>query len=213
MREMFYPSEPFVAQGALVLRPNYRGTAGYGRKFRALLVRNEGLPQCEDVITGVDYLIAQGIVDPKRVGAVGYSAGGYIAAFLAAYSDRFKAITVGEVVSDLRLFYTLGSAGFVKPEYWYSKATPWDDPEYYRKTSPLTYIKNAKTPTLIQHKEFDGVTPTASAYELYRALKDQGVPVKMIIYKGAGHQCSELKQCRDLVKHNFDWFRRWLWNE
>ena len=212
-RELFYPSEPFVAKGALVLRPNYRGTAGYGRKFRALLVRNEGLPEYEDVITGVDHLIARGLVDPKRVGLTGYSAGGRIAAFIAAYSDRFKAVAVGEGVSDLRLYYTLGAGGSAKPEYWYSKATPWDDPEYYRRASPLTYVKRAKTPTLIQHKEFDGVTPTASEYELYRALKDQGVPVKMIIYKGAGHQCAELKQCLDLAQHNFDWFRHWLWNE
>jgi dipeptidyl aminopeptidase/acylaminoacyl peptidase len=144
---------------------------------------------------------------------MGYSAGGYIAAFIATYSDRFKAVTVGEGTSDLRIFYALGSAGAVRPESYYNRATPWDDPEYYRRASPITYVKKAKTPTLIQHKEFDRVAPPASAYELYRALKDQGVPVKMIVYKGAGHQCSELKQCRDLATHNFDWFRRWLWNE
>ena len=212
-RDMPYPAEPFVAKGALVLRPNYRGSPGYGRKFRALLVRGEGISQYEDIITGVDYLMAQGIVDPNRVGAMGWSAGGYIAAFIATYSDRFKAITVGQGISDQRLVYTLGVGGSVKTEYWYARATPWDDPEYYRRTSPLTYIKKAKTPTLIQHKEFDRIAPPASAYELHRALKDQGVPVKMIIYKGAGHQCSELKQCRDVVTHNFDWFRRWLWNE
>lgn len=212
-RDLPYPAELFVAKDALVLRPNYRGSPGYGRKFRALLARNEGIRQYEDVITGVDHLISQGIVDPNRVGAMGYSAGGYIAAIMATYSDRFKAITVGQGVSDQRLFYTLGAGGFVKPEASFSKTTPWDDPEYYRITSPLTYIKKAKTPTLIQHKEFDRVAPPASAYELNRALKDQGVPVKMIIYKGAGHQCAELKQCRDVVTHNFDWFRHWLWNE
>ena len=113
----------------------------------------------------------------------------------------------------MRLFYTLGAGGLVKSEASYSRTTPWDDPEYYRITSPLTYIKKAKTPTLIQHKESDRVAPPASAHEFYRALKDQGVPVKMIIYKGGGHQCSELKQCRDLVTHNYDWFRHWLWNE
>jgi len=212
-RDLPYPAELFVAKGALVLRPNYRGSPGYGRKFRALLVRNEGVPQYEDIITGVDYLIAQGIVDSNRIGAMGYSAGGYIAAFIATYSDRFKAVTVGEGTSDLRIFYALGSDGAVRPESYYNRATPWDDPEYYRKASPLTYIKKAKTPTLIQHREFDRVAPPVGAYELNRALKDQGVQVKMIVYKGAGHQCSELKQCRDLATHNFDWFRRWLWNE
>jgi dipeptidyl aminopeptidase/acylaminoacyl peptidase len=210
-RDMPYPAELFAAKGALILRPNYRGSVGYGRKFRALLVGNLGIPQYEDIITGVDYLIAQGIVDPLRVGAMGWSHGGYLAAFIATYSNRFKAVTVGEGVSDWRIFYTVGAGGSVKPEY--AKATPWDDPEYYRATSPLTYVKRAKTPTLIQHREFDATAPPVGAYELHRALKDQGVPVKLIIYKGAGHLPSGLKQSRAVAEHNYDWFRHWLWNE
>jgi len=210
-RDLPYPAELFVAKGALVLRPNYRGSPGYGRRFRALLVRNEGIAQYEDVITGVDQLIAQGIVDPNRVGAMGWSAGGYISAFLTTYSDRFKAITVGEGLSDTRIFYSAGAGSTVPPDY--ALATPWDDPEYYRKTSPLTYVKKAKTPTLIQHREFDSTAPPVGAYELYQALKDQNVPVKMIVYKGAGHVPSGLKQFRDVAQQNLDWFRRWLWNE
>jgi dipeptidyl aminopeptidase/acylaminoacyl peptidase len=210
-RDMPYPAELFAAKGALVLRPNYRGSSAYGRKFRALLVRNLGIPQSEDVITGVDHLIAKGIVDPSRVGAMGWSAGGALAAFLTTTSDRFRAITVGEGVSDWRLFYSVGAGATVKPDY--TKATPWDDPEYYRAMSALTYVKNARTPTLIQHREFDSVAPTVSAYELYRALKDQGVPARMIIYKGAGHLPSGLKQFRAVVEHNYDWFRKWIWNE
>jgi dipeptidyl aminopeptidase/acylaminoacyl peptidase len=210
-RDLPYPAELFVAKGALVLRPNYRGSPGYGRRFRALLVRNEGIAQYEDVITGVDQLIAQGIVDPNRVGAMGWSAGGYISAFLTTYSDRFKAITVGEGLSDTRIFYSAGAGSTVPPDY--ALATPWDDPEYYRKTSPLTYVKKAKTPTLIQHREFDSTAPPVGAYELYQALKDQNVPVKMIVYKGAGHVPSGLKQFCDVAQQNLDWFRRWLWNE
>jgi dipeptidyl aminopeptidase/acylaminoacyl peptidase len=210
-RDLPYPAGLFVARGALVLRPNYRGSPGYGRKFRALLVRNEGIAQYEDVITGVDRLIAQGIVDPNRVGAMGWSAGGYISAFMATYGDRFKAITVGEGLSDTRIFYSVGAGSTVRPDY--ALATPWDDPEYYRKTSPLTYVKKARTPTLIQHREFDSTAPPVGAYELYQALKDQNVPVKMIVYKGAGHVPSGLKQFRDVAQQNLDWFRHWLWNE
>ena len=210
-RDMPYPAELFVAKGAVVLRPNYRGSAGYGRKFRALLVRNLGIAQYEDIIAGVDQLIAQGIVDPSRVGAMGWSHGGYVAAFMATYSDRFKVVTVGQGVSDWRIFYTLGAGGSVKTDR--SNPSPWDDPEYYRTVSPLTYIKKAKTPTLIQHREFDTTAPPAGAYELYRALKDQGVPTKLIIYKGAGHVPSGLKQFRAVAQHNYDWFRKWLWNE
>src|SRR5581483_4019715 len=77
-----YPLEQFVARGALVLRPNYRGSAGYGAKMRALAVRNLGTGDAADVISGVDALIAKGFVDPDRVGAMGWSEGGYVAAFL-----------------------------------------------------------------------------------------------------------------------------------
>lgn len=210
-RDLPYPAELFAAKGALVLRPNYRGSPGYGRKFRELLVHNMGIPQYEDIITGVDKLIAEGIVDRERVGAMGWSHGGYIAAFIAAYSNRFKAVSVGQGTSDWRIFYTYGAGATVKPDYL--KATPWDDPEYYRTTSPLTYVKRAKTPTLIQHGEADRTAPIVGAYELYRALTDQGVPVKMIVYKGAGHLPSGLKQTRAVVEHNYEWFSQWIWNE
>src|SRR5260370_33946127 len=82
--DRYYPIERFVAKGALVLRPNYRGSAGYGEKFRALNVRNLGVGDYADVISGVDSLIAKGWVDKDRVGAVGWSQGGYILAFINA---------------------------------------------------------------------------------------------------------------------------------
>ena len=82
-----------AAKGALILRPNYRGSAGYGEKFRSLNVRNLGIGDYQDVISGVDFLIAKGIVDKDRVGAMGWSEGGYISAFITTYSDRFKAVT------------------------------------------------------------------------------------------------------------------------
>ena len=91
--DRYYPVERFVAKGALVLRPNYRGSAGYGAKFRALNVRNLGVGDYADVIAGVDYLIAQGYVDKDRVGSMGWSEGGYISAFITTSSDRFKAVS------------------------------------------------------------------------------------------------------------------------
>ena len=210
-RDWPYPSELYAQRGALVLRVNYRGSIGYGQKLRSQLVRNLGLPEYEDIITGVDYLIAQGIVDKERMGAMGYSHGGYIAAFISAYSDRFRAVSVGAGVSDWTTYYTNSDA----PQWTvqFLKATPWDDPEIYRKTAPLSYIKRARTPTLIQHGEFDRRAPLASAYELYRALMDQRVPVKMIVYKGAGHVPSSLKQIQALMLHNYEWFGQWIWNE
>ena len=91
----YYPIEIFLSKGALVLEPNYRGSAGYGGAFRALNVRNLGVGDMADVMSGVDALVAQGLADPDRLGVMGWSQGGYISAFLATNTDRFKAISVG----------------------------------------------------------------------------------------------------------------------
>src|SRR5213079_3674847 len=101
-RPFAYPLELFAAKGALILQPNYRGSAGYGEKFRSLNVRNLGVRDYDDVISGVDALIAKGWVDKDRVGSMGWSQGGYISAFITASSDRFKAVSVGAGISSLR---------------------------------------------------------------------------------------------------------------
>ncbi len=206
-----YPVERFVAKGAVVLRPNYRGSAGYGEKFRSLNVRNLGLGDYEDVISGVDALIAKGYIDKDRVGAMGWSQGGYISAFITCYSDRFKAVSVGAGISDWMTYYVNTDIHPFTRQYL--KATPWDDPEIYRKTSPISYIATAKTPTLIQHGELDKRVPISNAYELYQALEDKGVPAKMIVYKGFGHGITKPKQQRAVMEHNYEWFSRWIWGE
>lgn len=206
-----YPIEMFAAKGAVILRPNYRGSAGYGEKFRSLNVRNLGLGDAEDVISGVDALIAKGYVDRDRVGAMGWSQGGYISAFLTTYSDRFKAVSVGAGISDWMTYYV--NTDIHQFTRNYLKATPWDDPEIYRKTSPITYINHAKTPTLIQHGELDKRVPIPNAYELYQGLKDRGVPARMIVYKGFGHGINKPKQQRAVMEHNYEWFSQWIWGE
>ncbi len=170
--DRYYPIERFVAKGALVLRPNYRGSAGYGEKFRALNVRNLGVGDYADVISGVDALIAKGWVDKDRVGAMGWSQGGYISAFIAASSDRFKAASVGAGISDWMTYYA--NTDITPFTRQYLHATPWDDPEIYKKTSPISYIAKARTPTLIQHGENDRRVPIPNAYELRQALEDRG---------------------------------------
>jgi dipeptidyl aminopeptidase/acylaminoacyl peptidase len=206
-----YPIEQLVAKGALVLKVNYRGSGGYGERFRALNVRNLGLGDYEDVISGVDSLIAQGMVDREKVGAMGFSQGGYICAFIATYCDRFKAVSVGAGISDWTTYYVNSAIHPFTRQYL--KATPWDDPEIYRKTSPISYIKNAKTPTLIQHGDNDRIVPIANAFELYQGLKDRGVPVKMVVYRGFGHGIYKPKEQRTYSQHNYDWFCQWIWGE
>jgi dipeptidyl aminopeptidase/acylaminoacyl peptidase len=204
-----YPVEELVALGAVVLKPNYRGSAGYGEAFRNLNARNLGTGDTWDVLSGVDYLVSRGFVDSARVGAMGWSQGGYITAFASLTTNRFRAVAVGAGVPDWTLYYAYGDAG------WWVRgalgATPWEDPAIYQKASPMSYVKGASTPTLILHGEFDRRAPTAGAYELYAALRDQDVPSKMIVYRGQGHGINPPKLTRALHEHSYDWFREWIW--
>jgi len=209
--DRYYPIERFAAKGAVVLRPNYRGSEGYGEAFRALNVRNLGVGDYDDVITGVDALIAKGFVDGGRVGAMGWSQGGYISAFITCFSDRFKAVSVGAGISDWMTYYVNTDIHPFTRQYL--KATPWEDPEIYKKTSPITYVNNAKTPTLIQHGELDKRVPIPNAYELYQALQDRNVPVKLSVFKGFGHGINKPKQQLAVLEQNFDWFSQWIWGE
>jgi dipeptidyl aminopeptidase/acylaminoacyl peptidase len=207
-----YPVAQFLARGALVLEPNYRGSAGYGEKFRSLNVRNLGVGDAWDVVSGVDALVARGLVDQDRVGSMGWSQGGYISAFLTTHdSARFKAVSVGAGISNWMTYYVNTDIHPFTRQYL--KATPWDDPDIYAKTSPMTYIKQARTPTLIQHGERDQRVPPPNAYELYQGLQDQGVPVKLVIYKGFGHGLNKPKAQLAAQEHNYEWFGRYLWGD
>lgn len=207
----YYPIEQWAAKGAVILEPNYRGSAGFGEAFRKLNYRNLGVGDYWDVISGVDYLIGQGFVDGERVSSMGWSQGGYISAYITTYSDRFKAVSVGAGISDwVTYYYRTDITPFT---LHYLGATPWDDPEVYRKTSPMTYINQAKTPTLIQHGEFDLRVPTTNAYKLYRGLQDRGVPSKLIIYKGFGHGISKPKENLAVLTHNWQWFNKYIFGE
>ena len=153
-----YPILQWLNKGALVLRPNYRGSAGYGEAFRSLNVRNLGVGDAWDVISGVRHLENEGIIDSEKVGAMGWSQGGYISAFLTTNSDKFQAISVGAGISNWMTYYVNTDIHPFTRQYL--KATPWSDKEIYEKTSPMTNINQASTPTLIQHGEFDRRVPS-----------------------------------------------------
>jgi dipeptidyl aminopeptidase/acylaminoacyl peptidase len=206
-----YPVQAFLAKGALILEPNYRGSAGYGAVFRALNVRNLGVGDMWDVMSGVDSLIAKGMVDPNRLAVMGWSQGGYISAFLTTHTDRFKAISVGAGISDWATYYVSTDITPFTPQYL--GATPWDDPQIYAKTSPITTIRQAKTPTLIQHGSADRRVPVPDAFELYRGLLDQHVEARLILYTGFGHGIDKPKSALALMQANLDWFGHYIWNE
>jgi dipeptidyl aminopeptidase/acylaminoacyl peptidase len=210
-----YPIERWLARGALVLEPNYRGSAGYGERFRSLNVRNLGIGDAWDVLSGVDHLVSRGLADGDRVGVMGWSQGGYISAFLATkHGERFRAVSVGAGISNWVTYYVNTDIHPFTRQYL--QATPWEDPEIYRVTSPMGHIRRTREtrpPTLIQHGELDRRVPTPNAYELYQGLRDHDVPVRLIVYKGFGHGLNKPKAARAAMEHNDEWFGRYLWGE
>ena len=201
-----YPIDVWVPRGVLVLEPNYRGSAGYGEKFRALNVRNLGVGDAWDAL---------GRRCARREGAGRSGEGRHQAGARAAISPRSWPPTTPRGSGDL------GRRGHLRlddllRQHRHSplhapgfKATPWDDPEIYAKTSPITYIKQAKTPTLIQHGAADQRVPLPNAYELYQGLQDNKVPTRLIVYQGfggIGHGPSKPKSHRATMEHNLEWF-------
>jgi dipeptidyl aminopeptidase/acylaminoacyl peptidase len=207
-----YPIDVWLAEGALVLEPNYRGSAGYGERFRSLNVRNLGIGDAWDVLSGIDHLAAEGLVDPGRVGTMGWSQGGYISAFLTTrHADRFRAVSVGAGISNWMTYYVNTDIHPFTRQYLH--ATPWDDPKIYADTSPMTYIRQASAPTLIQHGDRDQRVPIPNAYELYQGLIDQGVRTQLIVFRGFGHGLDRPKANRAAMQQNYDWFRQHVWSD
>ncbi|MEL6675226.1 MAG: S9 family peptidase [Bacteroidota bacterium] len=206
-----YPALQWLAKGCLILRPNYRGSAGYGGAFRALNVENLGIGDAWDVLSGVDHLAEKGLIDTDKMGAMGWSQGGYISAFLTTTTDRFKAISVGAGISDWMTYYVNTDVHPFTRQYL--KSTPWDNPELYAKTSPMHYIKQAKTPTLIQHGEYDQRVPIPNAYQLYQGLQDMEVPTRLVVYRGFGHSVTRPKERLAALWHNWQWFLQHVWGE
>lgn len=206
-----YPLTQWLAKGAVVLLPNYRGSVGYGQAFEKLNVGNLGVGDAWDVLSGVQSLIDRGIVDQDSMVAMGWSEGGYISAFLTTTTKRFRAISVGAGISDWMTYYV--NTDIHPFTRWYLGGTPWDLPNLYAKTSPITYIKRATTPTLIQHDTGDPRVPTPDAFELYQGLRDLYVPTKLILYDANTHGVPTPKQRLAATWHNWTWIARWLWGE
>ncbi len=207
----YYPKEMWAAKGALILEPNYRGSIGYGEKFRQLRVGAAGYGDYADVMSGVNALVAKGWVDTARMGLMGWSFGGFVTAFIETQTDRFKAVSVGAGPTDWPAFDAWTELPQITRRYF--GAAPWQDPEMYRKSSPIAHIKGARTPTLIHHGDLDPIVPVSSAYELYQALRDQAVPVRFYVYSGSGHNMTRPKAVRAVMEHNLNWFNHYLWGE
>ncbi len=206
-----YPIEQFIEKGFIVLEPNYRGSSGYGNEFLKANYRKLGIANYDDVISGVDKLVDKGMADKDRVGVMGWSNGGYISAFCSTFSSRFKAVSVGGGITNWSSHYVNTDIPYFIRMYLGN--SPWNDPEIYSKTSPMTYIKSACTPTLIQHGEKDARVPTPNAYELYQGLRDMEVDTELIIFKGMAYSSDQPGINVAIMKQNLMWFSHYILGE
>ncbi|MBT2663341.1 S9 family peptidase [Bacillus sp. ISL-45] len=206
-----YPVEQYIEKGFIVLEPNYRGSSGYGNEFLKANYRNMGIGDYQDITSGVDHLVDMGFADKDRVGIMGWSQGGYISAFCSTYCDRFKAVSVGGGITNWSNHYVnTDTPYFIK---MYLGKNPWNDPEIYSRTSPITYIKSACTPTLIQHGEKDARVPTTNVFELYQALRDMEVDTELIIFKGMAYSSDQPGMNVAIMKQNLIWFSHYILGE
>lgn len=203
-----YPIATFASRGYAVLRPNPRGSSGYGTEFRRANIKDWGGMDYEDLMTGVDKVIAMGVADSNRLGVMGWSYGGYMTSTIITKTKRFKVASAGAPVTNLMSFTTTADIpGFI-PDYFGGEF--WNDPATYAKHSAMFNIKGVSTPTLVQHGEADVRVPISQGYELYNALKAQGVPTRMIVLPRQPHGPNEPKMQMAAMQSNLEWFDKYL---
>ncbi len=181
-----YGSQVYAGAGYVVLRPNYRGSTNYGEAHKTGIVGNYFQPGFDDIMSGVDHLIAAGIVDSARMGALGWSAGGHWSNWILTHTDRFKAISSGAGTSNWISMYAQSDMQRNR-QFYLGDRLPYDDFDAYWVQSPLRYIKAAKTPTMIHVVEGDPRVPSPQSVELHMALKRLGVPTELFMYPGQSH--------------------------
>jgi dipeptidyl aminopeptidase/acylaminoacyl peptidase len=192
-----------AAHGYAVFYPNPRGSTGYGQAFMEANRGDWGGRDYEDVMAGIDAVIARGVADSSRLGIGGWSYGGYMAEWAITQTDRFKAAVSGAGMANLLSeFGTENNSAY--DEWFYG--LPWEHPEGFLKSSPVTYLKNARTPTLILQGEEDTTDPLGQSQELYRGLKRYGVDVELVVYPREPHGLREELHQVDRLTRIVQWF-------
>jgi dipeptidyl aminopeptidase/acylaminoacyl peptidase len=194
-----------AGRGWAVLRPNYRGGTNYGDRFVQGMNRDTGGGDFEDIMTGVDAVIAQGIADPDQLGVMGWSWGGISTGWIVTHTDRFRAASAGAMVSDH--FSVFGQADLTfDVEYFYVGGVPWADPARYLDHSPINYVMRAKTPTLLLSGLADVRCPYPQSVEFYKGLKAAGVETELVAYPREPHVFREPAHQLDKMTREYAWF-------
>jgi dipeptidyl aminopeptidase/acylaminoacyl peptidase len=200
----------YAGSGYAVLLPNYRGSTNYGERHRLDIVGDYFRKGYEDIMTGVDALIAQGIVHPDSMGVMGWSAGGHWSNWIMTQTNRFKAISSGAGAMNWISMYAQSDVQRNRAEYFARGKKPWEDFEAYWRVSPLRYIRSARTPTLIHVVEGDPRVPRPQSEELHMALKQQGVPTEFFVYPGNTHGIPDPRNQYLKAVAEFQWFEKWI---
>jgi len=205
-----YGAQVYAGNGYAVLLPNYRGSTNYGERHRLDIVGNYFQKGYEDIITGVDDLIRQGIVAPDSMGVMGWSAGGHWSNWIMTQTDRFKAISSGAGAMNWISMYAQSDVQRNRAEYFGRGKKPWEDFEAYWRVSPLKYINAARTPTLIHVVDGDPRVPRPQSEELHMALKQRGVPTEFFVYPGNTHGIPDPRNQYLKAVAEFTWFEKWI---
>ncbi|HSE21012.1 MAG TPA: S9 family peptidase [Pyrinomonadaceae bacterium] len=198
-----------AANGFAVLQPNFRGSTGKGLAFAQANKNTWGKGDYDDCMTGVDAMISRGLADPDRLGAFGWSYGGYMTFWILTQTDRFKAVSPGAGLTNI---YSMYSQNDIQRylRWFYSDKAPWDATELYWDRSPMKYVNNVKTPTMIMHGQIDTRVPLAQAQEFYMALKERRIPVEFVVYPRENHGFTEPRHQMDRVQRYVRFFAKYL---
>ncbi len=200
-----------AANGYMVLQPNFRGSSGRGEKFESANQNDWGDGDYKDDMSGVQAMVDKGWADPERMGAFGWSYGGYMTFWIDTQTDRFKAISPGAGLPDLYSMYSQTDIHRYLTVFLGMKA-PWDNFQEYWDHSPMKYVNNVKTPTMILHGQADTRVPIPQAEEFYRALYEKHVPVEFVTYPRENHGFVEPRHIQDRLQRYVVFFGKYLSN-
>ena len=196
------------ARGYYVLLPNPRGSYGQGEEFTRANVKDFGGGDLRDILAGVDVATKKYPIDPARLGVTGWSYGGYMTMWTVTQTNRFRAAVAGAGIANWQSYY-----GQNLIDQWmvpFFGASVYDDPGVYEKSSPIRFIKNVKTPTLVIAGERDAECPSSQSYEFWHALKTLGVPTQLIVYPDEGHLFIKPAHQVDRMEQTVGWFDKYL---
>jgi len=198
------PLQLFCEQGYFVFMPNPRGSYGQGENFTRANAHDFGHGDLEDILAGVDDVVKTYPVDDKRIGVAGWSYGGYMTMWAVTQTHRFRAAFAGACIANWQSYY--GQNGIDQWMIPYFGASVYDDPAVYAKSSPINFIKNVETPTLVMVGDRDAECPPAQSYEFWHALKTLRVKTEFVLYSGEGHGFHDPQHIRDRFQRILAWF-------